>query len=133
LLPAEDWVSKEAKLHLVKPIGSTDMTGISRVLRDSEIIIELDSDSALSFQLVVIELVDLGMCVDNIVNALEVESVEQWFIESDPDWNSVGEMREKNFAVIDEGINEGLILIAGIVISDIGMFRWKEDVSSCDN
>lgn len=99
------------------------MARISRVLRDSKIIIELDSDSALPFQLVVIELVDLGMCVDNIVNSLEVESIEQWLIESHPDWNSVGEMREKNFAVIDEGINEGLVLITGIVIPDIGMFR----------
>lgn len=99
------------------------MADISRVLWDSEIVIELDSDSALSFQLVVIELIDLGMCMDNIVNSLEVESVEQWLIESHPDWNTVGEMCKKNFAVIDEGINEGLVLIAGIVIPDIGMFR----------
>lgn len=99
------------------------MTGISRILRDAEIIVEFDSDSTLSFQLVVVELVDLSMCVNNVINSLEVESVEQWFIESYPDWNSVGEMCEKNLAVIDEGIDKSLVLISGIVIPNVGMSR----------
>lgn len=43
-----------------------------------------------------IEVIDLGMCFDNVVRAFEIECVEQGFIEGYPYWDSVCIMRKKN-------------------------------------
>ena len=93
------------------------------VLGDSEVVVELDAHLAGSLQDVVIEVVDLSVCVDNVVNTLEVEGVQERLIEGDPDGHTVGKVGQKNLSIVDKGIDKSFVLITGIVVSDVRVSR----------
>lgn len=89
LLAQEDWIGEETKLHLLEAISCQHMAGVFRVFRHSEVVVELDTYSAFGLQLLVVEAINLGMCLDNVVNAFEIECIKKRLIKSDPNRNTI--------------------------------------------
>lgn len=72
------------------------MGGVLWVFRHSEVVVKLDTDSSFGLQLFVVEAIDLSVRLDNMINALKVESIEKGFIESYPNRNTICVMREQD-------------------------------------
>lgn len=102
MLPEEYRIGEETQLHLLEPVGRFDMTRVSWILGNSKVVIELDAHFSRAIELLMVKPIDLSVGMYHVVDALEVERVQQRLIEGNPDGHSISKMSQEDLPIIHE-------------------------------